>query len=248
MRRFLWVCLLNCSAVCADEIPGIACFKQLVTEPKFAPIANKLPLGDIRDISFPMLANKTMPTKKESNLIAEWVEAKKGCFAVGLEYAQKNYPPQFIPLATEANNRVIAVAASLYNKELTYGSANKKIQAIADDYASKLTAVAEQIKSERAAQQLAQEQAKKQQDIQAKAQQDNDRRIAEQRQADADAQWQQQQAQADAQKRQLGVQMLMNNMNNNRPVPYQIVPPPVLRPSVTTNCNQYGNQITCNSN
>jgi hypothetical protein len=247
MLRILLFGLMFSSFCYADENPVIACFKQLTSDPKFVPIANKLPLGDIREISFQMLANKAVPTKREIGLISDWMDARKSCFTIGLEYAQKNYPPQTIPLATETNNRVTAIIVNLYNKEITYGSANKQIQSIADDYANKLTAVVEQIKSEKAAQQLAEQQAKEQLEAQKKNQQDNDRRISEQRQADAIAQQQRLQAAADAQRRQLAAQNLMNNMNNNKP--YQIpVPVPTIRPIITTNCNTFGTQTTCNSN
>lgn len=243
MRRLFLLCLLCSSSVFAEENPAIDCFKALVSEPKFAAISTKLPLGDMREITFQMLANNTLPTKKETKLIAEWVDAKKICLDSGLEFAQKNYPPQIIPIAFEANNRVNAVAASLYNREFTYGAANKKIQSIADEYVNKLTAVSEQIKAEKAAQQLAQEQAKSQKDAQVKAQQDYERQVAAQRQADANARQQQLKAQEDAQRRQIAAQMLMNSMN--RPTPYQIpVPPPTTR----TVCNQNGTQTICNSN
>lgn len=228
MQRIFVLCLLICGEAYADENPAPACNRQLAQEPRFAAIANKLPLADIREISFENLANKAIPSQKERNALAEWVEAHKSCFQMGLEYGQKNYPPQLVALAIEANNKVIAVAASLYNKELTYGAANKQMQSIADDTRNKATAVVEQVKVEKAAQQQSQK---------AEAQRESDRRIAEQRQFEADSQ-RQQQAQADAQRRQLAARML--------PPPYQI-PVPVVRPTVTTNCSQLGNQWTCNS-
>lgn len=170
------LCLLCCNPAHAEENPAIACNQQLVTEPRFAPITNKLPLGDMSDISFEKLAIKAIPTKKESKLIAEWVEAKNVCFNLGLEFAKTNYPPHLTALATEAKNRVTAVAASPYNGELSYGAANKQIQSISDDFRNKLTALVEQIKSE----QLAQEQAKTVQVNQEAAQLESDRRYAAQ--------------------------------------------------------------------
>lgn len=231
MRRMIALCLLCCSPAYAEENPGIACTLQLATEPKFAPIANKLPLGDMSDISFEKLAIKAKPTKKESKLIAEWAEVHSSCFNQGLKYAKTNYLPQVVALAIEANNRETAVAASLFNKEISYGEANKQIQAIADDFRNKLTAVVEQIKSEQAAKKLAK-------DTKDAAQWESDRRILEQ-----------QQAQEDAQRRQLAGQILLNNMRNNQPAPFVPLVPyqmPV-RPSVTTNCSQVGNQWICNS-
>ena len=219
MLRMLALYLLCCNLAHADLSSVIACNRQLVIDPRFAPITNKLPLGDVSDISFEKLAIKALPTKMESKLIAEWVEAKNVCFNLGLDYAEKtNYPPQLTALASEAKSRVTAVVASLYNGEFSYGTANKQLQSIADDYRNKLTALVEQIKSER----LAQERDKTVQDNQAAALQ--------------------QQAQADAQRRL----MLLNSMRLPPPtplVPYQI---PV-RPVTNTNCQQIGNTWSCQS-
>lgn len=253
MRRVLALYVLCCFSAHAEENPAITCNQQLVTEPRFAPITNKLPLGDMSEISFEKLAIKAIPTKKESKLIAEWVEAKNVCFNLGLEYAKTNYPPQLTALAMEAKNRVTAVVANLYNGEYSYGTANKQIQSISDDYRNKLTALVEQIKSE----QIAQEQAKTVQDNQAAAQLENDRRYAAQQQAQAYAH-QQQQEQADAQRRL----MLLNSMRLPPPtpvVPYQVVPyqlpirpsvvpyPIPVRPVTNTNCQQIGNAWSCQS-
>lgn len=236
MRLVLALCLLCCSQVYADDNPAIACTQKLVTEPKFAPLANKLPLGAMSDIGFEKLAIKAVPTKKDSKLIREWAEAHGSCFNIGLEYAKTNYPPQLVALAIEANNREMAVAASLYNRDLSYGAANKQIQSISDDFRNKITALAEQIKSERASQQVAQEQAKKAQDEKMGEQQERERQYAEQ-----------QQAQADAQRRQLGLQLLQqqqqqqqNNYNQQMQI-YQN------RKPVTTNCNGTGTSWTCYS-
>lgn len=81
-----------------------------------APIANKLPLGDMGVISFEKLATKAVPSRKESKLIAEWIEARKVCFNLGLEYANKNYPPQIVALAIEAKNRETAVVAIRFHE------------------------------------------------------------------------------------------------------------------------------------
>jgi hypothetical protein len=81
-----------------------------------APVANKLPLGEMRDISFEKLAIKAVPLRKESKLIAEWIEARKVCFNLGLEYANKNYPPQIVALAIEANNQETAVVAIRFHE------------------------------------------------------------------------------------------------------------------------------------
>lgn len=247
MRRMIMLFLLCYSAAHADENPSIACGKKLVEEPKFSKIAKKLPLGDMRDITFEMLANKKTPTQQEINLIGEWVAEHQGCFKSGLEYAQKNYHPQLVALAIETNNKILVVAASLYGKELTYGAANTRIQSLADDFRNKITALAEQINSEKIAQELTKAEVKKRQELQEEAQRRNDRNIAEQRQTEYYERQRQQQAQENAQNQSLAAQFLMNNMNNRQST-YQVQPVPVLRSSVTTNCIKNGSLISCNSN
>ena len=243
MCRILALFLLFCSSVLAEENPAISCTQKLVTEPKFAPIAKKLPLGDMRDINFEQLANKAIPTQKEAKLIAEWVEARKSCFNIGLEYGEKNYPPQVGALAIEANNQVTAVIADLFNKKFSYGAANKQIQTIADDYRNKLTAVAEQIKNEQSAQQERDSQIAEQRQAQADAARQQKAQADEQREAQAYAQ-RQQEAQADDQRRQQAMQIYL--MNNKPFVPYktELYQMPV-SPRVTSNCSQIGNQWTC---
>ena len=251
MRLIFALCLLCCSQVYAEENPAIACTQQLTIEPKFSPIANKLPLGDMRDIDFQKLTIKAKPTKKESKIISSWVDARNNCFNIGLEYAKKNYHPQLVSLAIEANNREMAVAANLFNRDISYGEANKQIQSISDDYRNKILALVEQVKAEKAAQQLAQDQANKAQADKEAAQRERDRQYAEQQQEQENAR----QAQIDAQKRQLGMQILQqyqqNQQNNYNQQMQQIRQNQQIyqnRMPVTTNCNGTGNNsMTCTS-
>lgn len=214
--------------------------------PRFSLIAKKLPIVDIREVSFENLANKSMPSEKERRALADWVEAHKACFQVGAEYAKEHYPSQIGAIAIEEDNRITAVIASLFNKEITYGFANKQIQSIVDDIRNRETAITEQVQQDKINQQFAQELTQKQQKEQESAKRIYDRRVIEQRQAQAEEQLQQQQAQEDAQTRQLKSQMLMNMINNNKP--YQLPMPMPIRPAVRTNCSQFGNQLTCTTN
>lgn len=237
MRIIFALCLLCCSSAYAEENPAIACTQKLTTEPIFAPIANKLPLGDMRDISFEKLTIKAKPTKKESKIISSWMDARSKCFNIGLEYAKTNYPPQLVSLAIEANNQVMAVVANLFNRDISYGAANKQIQSISDNYRDKITALVEQIKADKAAQQSAQAQANKAQADKEAAQEEIDSRYA-----------QQQQDQADAQRRQLRMQIFQQyqqqQQNNYNQQMQQIQQNQPQRPFIT-NCNGIGNSMNC---
>jgi hypothetical protein len=52
-------------------------------------------------------------------------------------------------------------------------------------------------------------------------------------------------AQQDAVRRQAAMQLLLNNMNARPIQPYQLPMPPPPRPSVNTNCVQFGNTWNC---
>lgn len=54
----------------ADEDPPIQCTVVLATYPAFSHINAKLPLGDIHEISFTLLANDAIPNVQERNEIA----------------------------------------------------------------------------------------------------------------------------------------------------------------------------------
>jgi hypothetical protein len=232
----------------APQDPAVACSRTLVAEPRFASIASKLPLANVLDISFEMLANESFPTPQERKAIAAWVPAHKECSKAGEAYRQQNYPPQLIAFLTEADNSGIVVVAELYNKKLTYGAANKRIQSIADDLRNKVAALVQQIQSQRAGEQQALQKAQEDQQATQKrdeaAQQASHQRDEIARQA---AQQQYEQAREDqelAARRQAALQFMLNNMRATQPapiVPYQIP----IRPTTTTNCYRVGNQMNC---
>jgi hypothetical protein len=243
MKRLAIAFLFVSSLALADENPAPACYRELAEQARFAPISKKLPLADITNISFENLANKAVPTEKERKLLGEWVEAHKPCFQQGLEFANKNWLPQIAALAVEVDNNLTVIVASLFNKEISYGTANKKIQALADDLRNRVTGVVEQMKRENALTEAANTQVQNQREAQETARQESEKRFYEQRQAEAELRMQQQQAQEESERRQRAMQILGNFKPYQAPAPYQMQ----IRPNVTTNCMQLGNQWTCNS-
>ncbi len=243
MRRVAMVYFFACGVAFADENPAPLCYRELAAETHFASIAKKLPLADFREISFENLADKTLPTEKERKLIVEWVEARKPCFQKGLTYSNENYPSQISAIAVEADNNLTAIIASLFNKEISYGAANKKIQAVVDGVRNRVTIIMDQIRRENNAKDEAIAQLQIQHDNQERIQRDIEKRFEEQMRANSEIRMQQQQAQANYERRQHAIQMLKNFQPYQAPAPYQIP----IRPNVTTNCSQIGNQWTCNS-
>ncbi len=229
--------------------PTIICLRKLSGDQRFGPLANKLPIVEVRDMTFEMLANQALPNKKEQGAIAEWINARKECVKAGDAYHQQNYPPQLTALLTGGENSAAGLAADLYNRKLTYGAFNKRRQEIADDVTNKVVALVQQIKAQHEAAQQAQDAEKAAQERDAAARKATLEQAQQSQQAQrdleaqrarqqAELQAQQQAQQADAMRRQFAAQYLLNNMNK----PPLFKPPPA---PVTTNCSSFGNQINC---
>lgn len=153
----------------AQEDPSGPCLHSLGTETRFAPVADKMPITDVRDTTFAMLANESFPRPEEKPVIADLVGAQQACFKDGELWRQHNYPPQIGAMLTEAFNNGVATAADLYNGKLSYSAFNKRRQAIADDARHRVAALVQQIQNQRHAEQQAQKQARaaQQQSLQA---------------------------------------------------------------------------------
>ena len=233
----------------AQEDSTRVCTGPLARDARFASIAAKLPLAGISKVTFEMLANESLPTSRERKAIAEYVLARRDCNIIGEDF-RTGHPPHLNALVSEFDNKIVAVLVDLYNKKVSYGAANKQLQAVNDEYRIKISAMLEQIRSERAAQQAAIQQAEKNR----QAAQDRD----EAARRDAQAQYEDAQRQANARqtelvRQQLLLQMLQKPLVTYRPlVPYQMqpLPPsaPVSRPRSTTTCSWVGSQWTCYSN
>ena len=234
MKATLFAMLAIATSCYAQQDPSIGCNRDLAADPRFASIADKLPLAGISEMTFEMLANEKSPNAKERKAISDWASSHKECTKLGETFRQQNYPPQVIALLIEADNSVVAVAADLYNRKLTYGAANKRLQSNLDDFRNRLAAIVQQIKNQREAQrqEAAARQAAKEQAQQAQQAQEALEAQRASNQAELQAQ------QADQARRQAVIQQLLRNM---QPQP---LPNPYL-PKSTTNCTAFGNQINC---
>ncbi len=220
--RWAILCFLAFSYIChAQEDPGLTCNKGLATDAKFATLTRKTSLVSASDLTFEMLADQTFANKKERKAIAIWMQAKDECIKSAQDFRQSNYPPQIRALITEADGSLKALAVDLYNDKITFGEFNRRYQVLANDITNRATVIIQQLKSQQAAQRMAEEQ---------KA---DEQRMAEQQRAD------QQAAQAAALRQQLLLQMIQNNK------PIQVPLPPPIPPPVNTNCTVFGNSVNC---
>lgn len=222
----------------AQVDPLLLCLTGLSTDPRFAPIASKVAIGTVSETTFPMLADSTLANNSEKKTISDWAAARKDCVKAGDDYWKTNYPPQIHALAIEAENNMMANAAEIYNRKITFGEFNKRRQSLADELRIKVAAIVQQILSERDSKQQALQQAR---DAQEAAQQRD--AIARQ---EAQRQFEQAKAaQEIAMRRQAALQIFLRN--TRPPEPFQPVPftPMQIPKTTTTNCYTIGNQWQC---
>ena len=227
------LCIFSATPSIAQQDPLVLCLKQLSSDSRFTPIADKIAITSAPDTTFAMLAETSVANDSERLAISAWATARKECVRDGEAYWTKTYPLQIFALANESENAVLAVAVDLYNKSISFGEFNKRRQAIADVARTKIAAVVQQIVAEREVKQQALQQAR---DAQATAQQrDQAARQEAQRQFD-----QAQEAQDIAMRRSAAMQMFLNNMRPTQP--YQL---PMPQQPINTNCYRIGNQVNC---
>jgi hypothetical protein len=246
-RRLGWVmisglgvfsgCCLAADPPSAQADPFVKCVTELSTEPEFAEIAAKLPLVDWNHISFAMKADKTLPTPKERNEISDWFDAREVCWKRSETFHQEKYPPEIVQLAKEGKTAVDAIGVDLYNRKITFGEANKRIQELGDGITARLIPIIKQYQADIAAQKAADERRAEEQRARAEQQRVTNTQLAIQEQAIADAREAQQEN-----LRQQRAQLFLNYMQAMRPAPIQIPQP---RPVYNTNCYSYGNSTNC---
>ena len=243
VRNLLFVALLASPlASMAEEDPSIACNRELAGGAAYSSIASRLPLDSMLNVSFAMLADDKKPDAAQRKAIASWATAHKECGQLGEAFRTEHYPPQVTATAVEADNQLLGIAADLYNRKFTFGDANKQIQRTGDEFRKRLAVFVQEATTQKAAEQ------QRNQELQAaQARQDEANRQAA---AIANQQARERQAareeQMDFARRQAAAQIIMNNMNANRPaplVPY-LIPQ---RPITTTNCMRNGEQMSCTS-
>src|SRR5208282_3898193 len=131
---------MNCLAQTVQD-PSAQCSLDLAGNPDFALIADKLPVGDLRKISFAMLANDAVPTPAERAEIAALFQANEDCGKVGESFRKANYPPEVNTQLITTLTDVDLVGVDLSKAKITYGEANKRLAGIRDDLMTKVTTI-----------------------------------------------------------------------------------------------------------
>ena len=189
--------------------PYVACVRRLAFDTQFEVLSKKLPLYEMTAISFAMLADDSLATPKERKDILAWFGKQEGCWKDSEELHRSQWPPDIFGLFQEENSEIHNIGLDLYNRKITFGEANKRVQDYGNSFRARVAATVRQYQAEIAAQKAAAEQqAQRKQDAaeqQAQRNQDAAERLASQQQAYENAQ-----EQAAAAARQQRKQLIVN--------------------------------------
>jgi hypothetical protein len=219
----------------APSDPVLKCNAELTARPEFSDIVAKLPLPDMAHIPFSMLANESLPTAQERTEIAAWFDGFQKCWDLGAPTRQATWPPEIFQLSMEGKTGIEDIGADLYNSKITYGEANKRLQALGNSITGRLIPIIKQYQAQLAAEQETARQQAAAADAQARQQAANAQAVADAR------------ALQEQQLRQQRLQMFMNYMQATRPsVPtLQPIPQPQTH---SMNCIRNGNYTNCTGN
>lgn len=216
--------------------PYLACVRLLAFDVQFEDISKKLPLYDMSAISFSMLADSSSPTPQERKEISAWFDKWEQCWKDSEALHQAQWLPDIFQLFQEENAEIHNIGIDLYNRKITFGEANKRVQDYGVKFRERVAAVVKQYQSEIAAQRAAAEQ-------QAQRKQEAADRAAAQEQAYETAQ-----EQAAAAERQRRMQLIGNFLNGmaqqmqDLARARQTIAP--TRPTLT-NCYASGSSTSC---
>jgi hypothetical protein len=182
--------------------PYLACVRRLAFDIQFEDISKKLPLYDMSAISFSMLADSSLPSPQERKEISLWFNKWERCWKDSEPLHQSQWPPDIFQLFQEENAEIHNIGIDLYNRKITFGEANKRVQDYGNNFRARVTATVKQYQAEIAAQRAAAEQQAEQQ---AQRKQEAADRLASQQQAYENAQ-----EQAAAAARQQHAQLIEN--------------------------------------
>jgi hypothetical protein len=220
--------------------PLVQCTRDLARDSLFAELARKLPLEDMTQISFTMLTDATRATPLERRELAEWFHRHDECWTTSESLHREQWPLEVFQLSKESNSGIQAIGIQLYDRKITYGEANKQLQALGNDISAKLIPIVRQYQAQIAAQQQAAEERTARAEAAAQQRRDYAERQAYEAQRQAEAQ-----AAQNELVRLERQQMFLNYLQATRPVQVQVQAPVQMQHTTQTNCNSFGNSINC---
>lgn len=108
-----------------------ACFSEIVNDPVFSPISNKVALGSTTDQTFAMLTNNSKPSAKDRPMIHLWGQRREECMKLQAKANEtQRVPPQIRSLLNSYSTNLQTLIAQLYLGNLTYADFAGKRQAM----------------------------------------------------------------------------------------------------------------------
>jgi hypothetical protein len=139
---------------------------HLAADSRFAPLAKKLEIGAVADTLPAMLGDASFASSKERQVISEWATARGACIREDTKYGNAAYRPPLRAYSIEAENKVMAAAVALYNREISFGDFNRQRQVIAEQLRAQKADLARQIQSQRTAQEQSDRQSREREQMQ----------------------------------------------------------------------------------
>lgn len=157
--------------------PLDACLGALADDARFAAIAGKVALGVQAEATPAMLADLTTANPKQVRALADWTAARSECVRAEAASGNPAYRPPLQTYRLEAESALIEAAADLHDRGITFGTFNRRRQAIAMVLRDKVAALSQRIQAQRSAQELADQQARERREQQ-RALEDAERQAA----------------------------------------------------------------------
>jgi len=135
--------------------PRLSCQGNWETDPRFSPIANKISLTGVTDITFEMLSNQALPSAKELVAIASLGREFKNCMRQSQQYRLGNYSSEENAILDREDAAFLNASLDLYAQKISFGKYNNRVQAIANESKRSLSQLENQIKADKAAEAMA---------------------------------------------------------------------------------------------
>ena len=173
-----------------ESDPKKDCEIQLKNDNRLAVIASKISLSGASDIDFAMLADQTFPNQVEQKIIALYADGVRKCVKDAEPIRRQKYSSEVNLAFAQFDADFMDAAIELYNKKITYGKFNTKLQQLDKTLKDKLTGFTTQANAQKNEQDEANRaradamrDAQRRQD---QARQADEQRIQQQRQAEQD--------------------------------------------------------------
>ena len=176
--------------VLSPQDPRKECEAKLSNDNRLSVIGSKVSLNGPTEIGFAMLADQSLPSQSEQKAISLFADGVRKCAKDAEAFRQQNYSKEINIILSQFDTNFTDAAIELYNKKMTYGKFNTRLQQLDKDLNEKLASFAKQANSQKNEQDEANR-------ARADAMRDAQRRQDQARQADEQRVQQQRQAEQD---------------------------------------------------